>query len=74
MPDFEPGPFPASDESSDPDSTGSDSSQADTQVIVAIEKANHHAQCTTACVVLTDSRHHRLSMKELSLWGMMIVC
>ena len=43
------------------------------KIVVALEKANHCAQCIAPCVLLTDSRHHRFSIDELTLWATMIV-
>ena len=56
---------------------GSDSKDSETssiQTVVKIQAQNNCAWCSAPCVVLTTSDHHCLSMEELSLWALMIVC
>lgn len=56
------------------ESESDDSDASDTQIVVKIQKQNNCDLCGGACVILTTSQHHLLSMKELSLWAKLIVC
>jgi hypothetical protein len=56
------------------DNLESDNDTSDIQTVAKIQKQNSCAQCSAPCVVLTTADHHCLSMEDLSLWAMMIVC